>query len=295
MLPDGLPHEELRRLARRSDGAGLARLVPHLVLMAASAALVLWSRGHAWLVPAMFLLGLTEVALFAPLHETTHDTPFRTPWLNRGVGLLAGFLLILPPQGFRLFHRAHHRYTQDPRRDPELFDVQPLTRQRYWLQLSGLVYWVGQVRTLLATASGRAGQPWIPPDQRSAVIREARLFLLAYLLMALVATRTAYPWLLWVAPVLLAQPVLRWILMAEHGQCPQTADPWINTRTTHSAMLVRSLFWNANYHAEHHLAPGVPFHALPALHALVATRLRCIAPGYRAAHRDIRAALPVGS
>ena len=31
--------------------------------------------------------------------------------------------------------------------------------------------------------------------------------------------------------------------------------------------------WNMNYHAEHHLSPMVPFHALPALHEVVKDRL----------------------
>jgi fatty acid desaturase len=52
------------------------------------------------------------------------------------------------------------------------------------------------------------------------------------------------------------------------------------------------LFWNANYHAEHHLAPGVPFHALPRLHELVGGRLAALEPSYLAAHRALRRASP---
>ena len=32
---------------------------------------------------------------------------------------------------------------------------------------------------------------------------------------------------------------------------------------------LRMLYWNMNYHIEHHLFPQVPFHALPALHEAV--------------------------
>jgi fatty acid desaturase len=31
----------------------------------------------------------------------------------------------------------------------------------------------------------------------------------------------------------------------------------------------RYLYWNMNYHVEHHMFPMVPYHALPRLHALI--------------------------
>jgi fatty acid desaturase len=66
-------------------------------------------------------------------------------------------------------------------------------------------------------------------------------------------------------------------------------DRFANTRTTLAGRLFARLFWNANLHAEHHLAPGVPFHALPRLHAAVRGRLAVVAPSYPAAHRAILA------
>jgi fatty acid desaturase len=31
----------------------------------------------------------------------------------------------------------------------------------------------------------------------------------------------------------------------------------------------RWIYWNMNYHVEHHMFPMVPYHALPRLHALI--------------------------
>jgi len=33
--------------------------------------------------------------------------------------------------------------------------------------------------------------------------------------------------------------------------------------------VLRFLYWNMNYHVEHHMFPLVPYHALPKLHALM--------------------------
>lgn len=237
----------------------------------------------------MGLLGVLEVALFTPLHETTHRTPFHALWLNRATGWLAGFVLILPPEGFRIFHMAHHRHTQDPARDPELIGAKPLTRRRYLWLLTGLPYWFGQIRGLITTAGGHADQPWIPAASRPAVIREARIYLAIYLILivAALASHSLLPVLLWMVPVLLGQPVLRAVLMAEHKGCPENADRMANTRTTLAGRAFGFLFWNANLHIEHHFAPGVPFHALPQLHDLLRPHLKSLESNYLSAHRGI--------
>ena len=288
-----LPPGALKDLSRRSDARGLQALAWHLGLIALGAALVLAARGSLWLWPAMAVLGAAEIALFSPLHETTHRTPFRSLWLNRLVGWVAGFVLVLPPEGFRLFHLAHHRHTQAPDRDPELIGAAPLTRGRYLLILTGLPYWRDQIAGLVRTAAGRADAPWIPAQERPRVVAEARLYLSLYAILAAasLATGSALALILWAGPVLLAQPLLRWVLLAEHSGCVRSNDRWANTRTTLAGFVLRGLFWNASYHAEHHLVPGVPFHALPRLHALVADRLRAVSPGYPAAHGEIRRTL----
>ena len=288
-----LPPAALKELSRRSDAAGLWALARHLGLIAAGIALVLAARGTLWIWPAMALLGAAEIALFAPLHETTHRTPFHSLWLNRLTGWVIGFLLVLPPEGFRLFHMAHHRHTQDPERDPELIGARPLTRGRYWLVLTGLPYWSSQILALVRTAAGRDRSPWIPAGDRPRVTAEARIYLLLYAAVpaaSLVAGSTL-ALLLWVGPVMLAQPLLRWVLLAEHSGCVRSNDRWANTRTTLAGLVLRLLFWNASYHTEHHLAPGVPFHALPRMHALVSGRIEVLSPGYPAAHAEIRRGL----
>jgi fatty acid desaturase len=51
--------------------------------------------------------------------------------------------------------------------------------------------------------------------------------------------------------------------------------------------LIRWLFWNMPYHAEHHAYPAIPWHALPQLHALLAPELKQEQKGYLAFHRSV--------
>ncbi len=292
-----LPAATVRELALKSDTIAIAWLTGHLALISIAGSFVTATRSTPLAWPAMAVLGVTLIALFAPLHETTHRTVFRPVLANKLLGWFAGLLLVLPPEWFRLFHMAHHRHTQHPEHDPELADSRPLTPARYLWRLSGLPYWIAEIRLLLMLARGHVEAAFIPRHRRSAVIFEARCYLATYAALAAGSLALRSDCLLWlyVVPALLGQPVLRAVLMAEHGGLPLLLDRRASTRTTLSVRAVRMLFWNVNYHAEHHIAPGVPFHALPRLHSLLAGNLQAVAPGYAAAHRDIRATAQAGS
>jgi len=282
---------ERRVLTQKSDAPALLRLGVHGGLIVVLAALILM-RVPYW--PALIVpQGILIVFLFTLLHESIHDTAFRTPWLNRAAALTSGFLILLPPGWFRYFHFAHHRHTQDPVNDPELMSRKPETLAQYMLYLSGLPYWIGMVRLLLANAAGRGCEAFVPEKARPKVTTEARGFLAAYGLAALASVLAASDALLhaWIVPVLIGQPFLRAYLLAEHARCPQVANMLENTRTTFTTGLVRFLAWNMPYHAEHHSYPTVPFHQLPRFHRIVAEHLRITENGYVRFHRGLVADL----
>jgi fatty acid desaturase len=64
-------------------------------------------------------------------------------------------------------------------------------------------------------------------------------------------------------------------------------DHRLCTRSMSNSWLSRVLYWNMNYHIEHHVYPSVPFHALPALNAAIRDQLPQPSPGLVAAHVEI--------
>lgn len=288
----------LRPLTERSDAKGLVQLGCHVALLAGTATLLALARDSwALLLPAMLAHGIALVFLFAPLHETIHRTAFRSTWLNDAVAAVAGLALLLPPAYFRAFHLAHHRHTQDAARDPELTAPRPATLGAYLWHVSGLPYWWERLGTTLRHARGRVVEPFIAPRQRPRIVREARCWLATYVVIgaAALALGSWAPVLFWLGPVLLGQPLLRLVLLAEHTGCPRVAAMLENSRTTRSTAWVRRLTWNMPYHAEHHTHPAIPFHALPAAHRLLRDRIRVQAPGYGAVHRQLVDALRPGA
>jgi fatty acid desaturase len=300
--------EQLANLNARSDRPGLQQLAGHLALLAVGA--LLWSlplRGSGpaplGLPPALvWPLGLVGLLLlgwglafgFCAMHEAGHRTAFASRRLNDAVAWWAGVLSFYNADFYRRYHQWHHRYTHLPGLDPELEDSPPTTVAAYLLELSGLPWWIGKVRSHLAGLRGDfSDRPYIPADAVKAVRRSLTLQFAVYGLLALLSLPggNGLLWWYWLLPLAVGQPLLRFVMLAEHGGCPFVADGLRNTRTTTTAAPLRRLMWNMPFHAEHHLYPSLPFHTLAAAHALLAPRLVVQASGYLAVHRGFVANL----
>jgi fatty acid desaturase len=279
-----LDRSALRALTVRSDLKGLAHWAGHCLGLLGTGLLVGATRDTPVLViPAMILHGFLIATLFAPMHECVHSTAFRSRWLNRIIGWLAGAATFTNSDWYRYFHSWHQRYTQDPARDPELQRPKPRTLGEYWLRISGLLYWLDRGRELLLVTAGRTAHlPFVPDHARGRLVRSMRAHVALYGLVAMgaIGLQSTAPLVYWLLPELLGQPWLRAILLAEHTGCREDSNGLTNTRTTLTLWLVRFCMWNMPYHAEHHLYPAIPFHALPRVHTQIRACLAHLDNGY---------------
>lgn len=283
-LPDRvLTPAALRTLSTRSDRDGTRRLAIHLAALLITGTGVAFAPG-IWVWPAMLIFGLVQVALFAPAHECMHRTAFASDRLNAIVGWLAAAPSLLNLDFYRAFHLAHHRHTQSPNNDPELDAVAPDNLSGYLLRLSGYAYWELRLRVIRdAWLDDLSDYAYINADTAGRIIRSVRLMSLMLIVTALLSIlvfgwRT--PFLYWIIPQLIAQPILRAYLLAEHTGCSFDRNGLTNTRTTLTNPVVRLLMWNMPFHAEHHLYPSIPFHQLPSAHTQIGDRLVAVQKGY---------------
>ena len=266
-------------LLERSDARGLAHLASYVGALGLTSGLII-AKVPFWPL-LMIPQGILLVFLFTLSHEATHQTPFRTGWLNEAAGHMIAPILLLPFIWFRYFHLAHHKHTNDPELDPEIAGhPRPNNWRSYLIYLSGWGYWSGMVRVLIDNARGNISAPYLPARRHADMIREARIILVILALALLSLWWSPLVLWLWLVPVLIGQPVLRLYLLAEHGLCPPVANMLENTRTTFTTRVVRWLAWNMPYHIEHHSMPNVPFHNLPKLHGLMKPHLISTSDGY---------------
>ncbi len=292
----GKPHSILSRtdlasLSQRSDGKGWQRLCGHLVVVGVSGTCWGWIWGESWLaIPALIVYGFSLASMFAPLHECVHRTAFASQRTNDGVAWLAGVLSFYNSAVYRRYHKWHHRYTQILGRDPELEDVPPTSWSTYLWQIGGFPWWWGKVHGHIGAALGQfEGCPYISPEVRGEVMRSTWWQLAVYGGAIALSIAVQRPWffIYWLLPLAVGQPILRFILIAEHTGCSQDDNPLTNTRTTLTIWPIRWLMWNIPFHAEHHLYVSIPFHALPRAHQKLAGHLRQVVSGYVAVNRQI--------
>ena len=273
VIRDIIGRGRLAGFVERRDGPGLAFSAAHAALIVATGWLLWRALGTAWAVPAAIVHGIVIVHLFAPFHESTHYTAFRTRWLNTAAGWATGLVLMLPPTVFRYQHTAHHKYTQDIERDPQMI---PIGEHRW-----GFAYYASAVPYFQGILSGLLRQPFarlnpaerrdVPPAQIATVVREARIFWCVYLALAAVSVHFE-SWLavqLWLVPRVVGEPLMRVIRMSEHVGCARVPSMLVNTRTVFTVAPLRLLAWNMAYHTAHHALPQAPFFRLGALDAVI--------------------------
>jgi len=285
-----LKAQELLPLSVRNDGPAARRALGHLGAIALGGTALWHALGTVWAVPLTLLQGYCIAFLFTAVHETAHQTAFKTRAWNYLLGHVAAFAIFLPYEYYRAYHWVHHRHTQDPQKDPELAMPLPHTRLGIAWLWTGMPIWIGRARLLFAHGvRGKVSVPWVPEDKRALIVREARLYLLGYaavVVASVLAGSLAALWL-WVVPLLAGQLFLRPYLLAEHTGCAHSPDMLENTRTTFTNRFVHFFAWNMPFHVEHHAYPAVPFHALPRLHKLLASHITHTADGYPAATADV--------
>lgn len=288
-----LTADERRELYAKRDGPGLRRFAAQIGLLIGSGAatVVLATRGEGPFWPVFAVYSVMLVSMFGAMHEAGHGTAFRSRGLGQLVLRIAAPLMLMPPTGFCLFHFEHHRKTLVAG-DPELpmgdvaYAAWPKSPLVLLGLLSGQAMMLGKLAALVNAALGRGPGwwerwvPFIPAAQRPTVSAEARVVLAGWLALA-AAAWLWLPELAWlIAGLSGAHLALALYVTAEHTGMPTTGDVLARTRSIESNFVVRWLFWNMPYHAEHHGWPAVPFHALPALHRRVAAHLPARARGH---------------
>ena len=286
-----LSRRDLKELMSRSNLPGLVHFGFFLLALAMTGSLVWISLGTWWCVPAMFLHGILIVHHFSLQHECCHYTPFRSRWLNEAVGNYCGFILVIPNRFFRYEHCDHHTYTNLTGRDPELIEL-PISLWEYLKYVSGIPYWKSKIGELIHHTAGKLTvdeKRFVPREEHAAIFLEARIYAALYFLAILGSLLLDWWGLLWLwwIPMFISEPVMRAIRMTEHVGRPNITDMRENTRTNLVTLPMRLLCWNMNYHAEHHYAPSVPFHALPRLHKILDGYVYVEKRGYLGAHIDI--------
>jgi fatty acid desaturase len=294
-----IPRAEMKALMQRSDGPALRDTALWLLLLAASGGLAYASWGTWWAVPAFVIYGI----LFASCgdsrqHECFHGTAFRTQWMNTVIHQVASFMVLRQARVHRWGHARHHTDTLIVGRDPEIEVKRPPSIPGILLDLLYLRGGLRQLAAILQNAFGRLSgddADYVPPGERWKVVLEARIYLAIFAGVAIwcVAVGSVLPATFIVLPAFFGSwvDIILFGYVQHAGLAENVLDHRLNTRTVYLNPIARFIYWNMNYHLEHHMFPMVPYHALPRLHERMKAHSPAAYPSLWAAWREILPAL----
>jgi len=241
---DVIDAARLRSLCVASNTKGALQTLSHLTAIGLTGTLLWVTLGSAWAVPVFAIHGVLLNFLYAGQHELSHWTVFRTGWLNEWVGRAFGLVLFYPRTFDQVQHMAHHRFTQDWRRDGELARER-YTLKSYLLWMTGVTYWYSRWARILRLCWGTVIEPYLPVTRHAELIREARWHLVGYALVAAIslAARSWAAVILWLAPMLTMKCVHQLQNTMEHLGLPHEDNVLTNTRSTRTNAVMRWLGW----------------------------------------------------
>lgn len=291
-----LDRQELKALMRRRNGPAIRDTLIWIASLLISAALAVHFWGHWLAIPFFIVYGfLYGSASDSRWHETAHGTAFKTDWMNDTVHVLACIMIMREPIVWRWSHARHHTDTLIVGRDPEIAHQRPTDVVAVLLDLFALRHVATTLGKLALHATGRLTADeatFIPDAEHRQVYVGARvgLVLLAAVVGACIATGSVLPAMLAGLPTIYGAALGVFFSTTQHaGLAEDVLDHRLNSRTVYMNPVFRFLYWNMNYHLEHHLFPTVPFHALPQLHQ--AARHHC-PPPYESCWSAYREILP---
>lgn len=289
-----IPRARMKQLMQRSDGPATRDTIIWIAALIATGGLGAYFWGTWWCVPFFLVYGvLYGSAGDSRWHEAGHGTAFRTPWKNEAVYQIACFFMMRNPVVWRWSHSRHHTDTIIVGRDPEIITPRPPKVAEVLLAFVGILDVPRSLLAMLRYAGGTltdAEKDFIPQSEWRKAAVVARIWTAIYLLTiaACIVTRSILPAMLIGLPRMYGAWHHIMTGLTQHiGLAEDVLDHRLNCRTMYINPFSRFVYWNMNYHIEHHMFPLVPYHQLPALHREI--QADCPPPyhGFWACYREI--------
>jgi fatty acid desaturase len=293
-----LPRKRLAELMERRDGPAIRDTLLWFVLLGLSGAGLVAAWPTPWCIPFAIAYGLLYgTASDSRWHECGHGRAFKTKWMNDAVYQIACFMILREPIVWRRSHARHHTNTLIVGWDPEIALERPPSLFGIFLNLFAIRSGTHAFASMVRHAAGRMAADeatFIPKADWPSVFRTARIWLCIYAVVAAtcVVSRSVLPAMLVGLPSFYGAWLQVIFGMAQHGGLAEDVeDHRLNSRTVRMNPVFRFLYWNMNFHLEHHMFPMVPYHALPELHREIAGDCPPPARSLLHAYREIVPAL----
>ena len=271
----------LKELTKRKDSPGWINTITYFAVLIISGYMAFLSWGTWWALPAFFIYGTIYAFSNARWHEYGHRSVFKTRWLNDLFYYISSFFSYFEPVSWRWSHTHHHSRTIHQDIDYEIQVSRPSNLlDLFFFDLFGIKRVYFEFKKILLHSFGimtPVALDCVPENQRSKMIWSSRVFILIKLVFILwaLSIESFLPLMFVVLPNMYGSPIFQMTTMLQHGGL--RADTWDHRESTRTFLVNPIhgwlLYFNMQYHVEHHLFPQVPFYNLPKLHKIIKDEL----------------------
>jgi fatty acid desaturase len=295
--------ETMKRLMERSDWQGFRQVGLHLLLVTATGTLTFcaWKQGW-WLLMLAVLYAHGAFFSFLSMgvagHELSHRTVFKSRFWNDFFVWVVALISWGNHVHYRTSHTKHHQFTVYSNLDlEEVLPKQPRRGEWFW---GSTLHVPGIFRVLTRTirlACGRLDGEWeqrIFPESNPQLRRQLFTVSRAVLLTNVALAAVFIYYKLWIMfAIFTFAPFIATVLsflcfFPQHaGLQPNVPDFRLCTRTMILHPFVSFLYWQMNYHIEHHMYATVPFYNLKKLRQAMEADLPQPSRGLRGTWKEL--------
>ena len=289
----------LKELMKRSDGPAIRDTLIWIGCFVATAGLAIYFYPSWWSLPFFLIYGVFYgSSTDSRWHECGHGTAFKTRWMNDAVYQVACFMIMRAPTVWRWSHTRHHTDTIIVGLDPEIAVTRPTKVAKIIGAFFAIPQTIDAVKKLFIHSSGHLTPEeltFVPETEYAKTYFVARVSLIIHF-SSIATALYLHSWL----PVLLVGPLPAmygaWVYVmtgiTQHGGLAENVfDHRLNSRTVLMNPVLRFIYWNMNYHVEHHMFPMVPYYNLPQLYEDMKPYTVPATPSVLAAYAEIIPAL----
>ncbi len=283
----------MKELTKRSDAKGFAQALTQLfvTILLGVISYKAFKTQPLWVSIPIFYVYATVYSFSyytAAIHELSHNTVFKTRWLNECFSIIFSFMSWSDYVFFNISHTQHHAYTTHHGKDFEvvlpvkitplyLFQKFTVDFTRFYSKDELIAYSDMFRRALGIIKPGREADLLAGNEKKTKkLIRWNRTLILSHILLVIIIILTK-EWLLLLLitfATLFGQWLNMLVSITQHtGMEPDVADFRRNCRSMTLGPINSFLYWQMHYHIEHHMYGGVPFYNLKKLNKVIGDQL----------------------
>jgi len=279
-----LDTEVLKGLREKSNAKGLLQVSIQLIVTMGLGILsyIAFKNWSLWVAIPIFFIYATDFSFSgytSAIHELSHNTVFKTKWLNEFFSIIFSIMSWSNYVYFRKSHTQHHAYTTFHGLDQEV--VQPV-KAWSWKLIYKFTFDVNKFRDdyyggifgIFRRAFGvltpdREAPLFEKDKERAKLIRWDRSLLIIHtiIIVIIILTKAWIFLLLFSFTIFFGQWLNVLIGSTQHaGLSADVSDFRKNCRLITLGPINGFLYWQMHYHIEHHMYAAVPFYNLKALY-----------------------------